>query len=276
MNPEEEEFAEAGNMLQSSIISGGNHNSFPISPMGPSPTDTVFGKSSYTMVNGEPWNEAVYTIRHEDLSIELSLGHPMITSIEGSGGDSTGRLLWPAAVAFSYWLCGKETFDRWLTGGRGNTIEIAAGCCAMPGIALAGRVREAVGEGKVTVTELEMGVALSILRENVEKNREIVGDCLEVLGLDVNEGTDGKKWDTVIGCECVFDGLDPAKTASTIRSLLKDADGSVLIAGIEEGRGGGGWKAFDDEMARSGLHLCQVEKIFEEEEFVVRIYSIRG
>ena len=193
MNPEEVEFAEADAALQANLDTV--PTSFPISPLSnkDNATDTVFGESRFTRLRGEPYHEVDYTIEHNGVNISISLSHPLITSPDGFGGDNTGRLLWPAAVAFSYWLCGRAAFESWLRGGRGSFIEICAGGCGMPGISLAGRLGlvGGGGGGRVTLTELETGGTVDILRENVERNRCLVGERAEVVGLDVNEGEAG-------------------------------------------------------------------------------------
>ena len=115
--------------------------------------------------------------------------------------------------------------------------------------------------------------------------------------MDVEKGTDDGEWkfDVVIGendgeleavfpypslflagCECVFDGIDSDKTAATIRQLFsndEDCAGTVLIAGIEEGRLQGGWKGFDDAMESQGMTLTNIKKIFDDKEFIVRKYK---
>ena len=286
MNPEEEELLEAKNALEARLAAM-QSTSFPsqhvLNVKGL--LTKVQGSHCYKMQGNEPLHTARYEIIRPDFTIDLNLQHPLVASTECFGvGDQTGRVIWPASVAFACWLCDPTVVKKYFfaEGQRGerlslkSVVEICAGCSALPGLSLGSvmkheKKRGALG-GSVLVTEVP-GV-LPILRDNLVRNSSCHGGCVEVAELDVqSEGTRAKSYDVLLGCECVFDGVECTKVARKINNLLgkQDGNGTALIAGIGEGRLAGGWVDFDAAMAVENFNLSTVEVL--DVDFIVRIYK---
>ena len=135
MNAEEKDFAEADAAL-SAAISNSKQNSIAEAT---SITPYVTARSSYSETDTNRYTHFVeYLITCSfGLAFEIRLTHPMITFPQGLEGDNTGRLLWPCAGVLSSWMSRnfEEYFIRQDKEYK-SVVEICAGGCGLPGLAL--------------------------------------------------------------------------------------------------------------------------------------------
>ncbi|GMH51044.1 hypothetical protein TrST_g8575 [Triparma strigata] len=269
-NPEEAEFEEAQNALKDNLSRVAANNGIE--------KDDFVEVSSGSLIQSRSWcglgeeeGKGVQTIEFRVhvavpggdgdgegvIRVEVDL-----MDDRGEVGDRTGSVVWPCSSNLSSYLTQPSVLSTFPP--SHTVLEICSGSAALPSQFLS-----LLTSAQVTASETPE--TLSALIKNLRLNSTSLSiNCVLYSVGDVDASL--PKYDTVIGCECVYDSINLNVLASSCKRLTKKR---VMIAGSSQCRlSAGSWDSVVEAFREEGFEHYETVTLDADGEYICHIYNL--